>query len=77
MNQGLLWCERKKKGDWTEKHRHVATKIFLERGWTQTNIIRYCRKAQAVPLSRMARSEARYSASFQEMGAKKAKTSEK
>ena len=29
-----------------------------------------CRKTQALPLSGMARSEARYSGSFQEMGAK-------
>ena len=77
---------KERKGDWTEKHRNAARKIFLEGGWTQKKFIRNWmvghqsvsslsdggrhRKAQALPLSGMARSEARYSGSLHEMGAK-------
>ena len=86
LEPGLAFLRKKVKEIWTEKHRNVARKIFLEGGSTQKKIIRYwmvrqqsvsslseggrLRKAQALPLSGMARSEARYSRSFQEMGAK-------
>ena len=86
MNQGLALLRKKEEGDWTEQHRNVARKIFLEGGWTQKQNIRHRlvghqsvsslsdggrhRKAQALPLSGMARSEARHSGSLQEMGAK-------
>ena len=83
MNQGLGLVRKKGKGDWTEKHRNVDRKIFLEGGWTQKKIVRYWMvgqqsvsrlseggKAQARQLSGIARSEARYSGSFQEMRAK-------
>ena len=64
----------------TEKHRNVATNIFLEGGWTQKKkSIRYWmvgyQSVSSMPdggrLSGMARSEARYSRSFQEAGAKR------
>ena len=29
-------ARKREKGDWTEKHRHVARKIFLEGGWFDT-----------------------------------------
>ena len=86
LEPGLALLRKKVRENWTEKHRSVARKIFLEGGWTQKKAIRYWmvgyqsvsslpdggrpRKAQASPLSGMAHSEARYSGSFQEMGAK-------
>ena len=55
-----------------EKHRDVARKIFLEGGWTQKRVFEggRNRKAQALPLPRMVRSQMRDSRSFQEAGAK-------
>ena len=94
LGPGLAVVRKKEKRDWTEKHRNMARKIFLEGGWLDARkIIRYWmvgrqsvsslseggrhRKAQAVPLSGMARSEARHSGSFQELGAKGENTKER
>ena len=86
LQPGLALLRKKAKGVWTEKHRNVASKIFLEGGWTQKRLfdigwsdVSQCQackteegteKAQALPLSRMARSQAGDSRSFQEVGAK-------
>ena len=35
---GLTLFRNKVKENWTEKHRHVARKIFLEGGWTQKRL---------------------------------------
>ena len=52
LEPALPLMRKKTKEEWTEKHRNVVRKLFLEGGWVQQ---RY-RKAQAPPLSRMARS---------------------
>ena len=70
--------------NWTEKHRNVARKIILDGGWTQKRLfdigwsdVSKCQACQMEegtekhrPLSRMARSEARYSGALQKVGAK-------
>ena len=80
----LALLRKKAMENWTEKHRNVARKIFLEGGWTQkrlfdvdwsdTSQCRACkkeesnRKAQAFPHPRMVRSQTRDSRSFLEVG---------
>ena len=77
--QALL--RKKAKGDWTEKHRNVARKFFLEAGWTQNmgwSDVSQCQacqmeegtEANSLPLSRIARSKVGYSGALQKMGAK-------
>ena len=73
LESGLALLRKKVRENLTEKHRNVARKIFLERGWTQQTNRHWMvghqsvsclpdggrhRKAQASPLSGMARSEA-------------------
>ena len=86
LKPGLALVRKKERGDWTEKHRNVARKIFFGRRLDTKKIIRHWlvgqqsvsilseggrhREAQALPLPGKARSEARYPGSFQEMGAK-------
>ena len=67
--QALL--RKKAKGVWTEKHRNVARKIFLEGGWTQKRLfhigwsdVSQCQACQ------MARRKAGYSRALQKVGAK-------
>ena len=36
LEPGLALLRKKVRDNWTEKHRNVARKIFLEGGWTQT-----------------------------------------
>ena len=85
LEQALALLRKNVRENWTEKHRHVAKKIFLGRRLdakkdystldgrkvhaSMSDGGRH-RKAQALPLSGMARSEARYFGSVQEMGAK-------
>ena len=38
MEPGLTLSRKKVKENWTEKHRNVAGKIFLEGGWTQKRL---------------------------------------
>ena len=74
LEPGLALLRKKVKETWTEKHRNVARKIFLERGWTQKRLfdigwsdVSQCqsslphggrhKEAQALPLSRMVRSQ--------------------
>ena len=84
---------KKVEENWTEKHRNVARKIFLEGGWTQKRLfdigwsdLRQCqsvpgagrhRKAQAVPLSRMALNQAGNPTGLEEVGAKGQNVKEK
>ena len=62
------------KENWTEKHRDVARKIFLEGGWTQKRLFDVgwseTSQCQAIPLPRMVRSQMGDSTSFQKVGAK-------
>ena len=83
---GLALLRKKVRAEWTEKHRSVARKIFLEGGWTEKRLfdigwsdISQCQASQIQEgtekhwlhsLSGMARSVARCSGSVQEMGAK-------
>ena len=39
IEPALALLRKKAKGAWTEKHRNVARKIFLEGGWTQKRLI--------------------------------------
>ena len=77
---------KKTKGVWTGKYRNVARKIFLEGGWTQKRLfdigwsdVSQCqackteegtKKTQALPLSRVARSQAGDFGALQKVGAK-------
>ena len=82
LEPALAFCERKPKENWTEKHRNVAKKIFLEVGCTQKRLFdigwsdvivqdtRKHKKVQALPMSRMARSQAGDSGALQEVEAK-------
>ena len=87
LEPGFALLRKKVRENWTEKHRNVASKVFLEGGWTQKKKAVRCwmvgyqsvsslpdggrhRKARPLPLSGMARGEARRSRSFQEVGAK-------
>ena len=86
LEPGLALVRKKEKGDWTEKASQCGQEDLFGTRLDAKKIIRCWmvghqsvsslseggrhRKAQALPLSRMARSEARYSGSFQEMGAK-------
>ena len=38
LEPGLALLRKKEKGDWAEKHRNLARKIFLEGGWTQKRL---------------------------------------
>ena len=38
LEPGLALLRKKVKENWTEKHRNVARKIFLEKGWTQKRL---------------------------------------
>ena len=38
LEPGLALLRKKEKGNWTEKNRNVARKIFLEGGWTQKRL---------------------------------------
>ena len=38
LEPGLALLRKKATGVWTEKHRNVARKIFLEGGWTQKRL---------------------------------------
>ena len=38
LDPGLALLRKKVREDWTEKHRDVATKIFLKGGWTQKRL---------------------------------------
>ena len=82
LEPALALLRKKVKGDSTEKHRNVATKIFLEGGWTQKRLFdigwsdvsarQACKmeEAQAPSLSRMARSQAGDTRALQKVGAK-------
>ena len=39
LEPALALLRKKAKGDWTEKHRNVARKIFLEGGWTHKRLL--------------------------------------
>ena len=86
IEPALALLRKKAKGVWTEKHRNVARKIFLEGGLDAEETFRYwlvgCepmsslpdegrhRKALALPLSRLPRRKAGYSGALQKAGAK-------
>ena len=38
LEPGLALLQKKVKENWTEKHRNVARKMFLEGGWTQKRL---------------------------------------
>ena len=38
IEPALVFLRKKARGDWTEKHRNVTRKIFLEGGWTQNRL---------------------------------------
>ena len=40
LEPGLVLLRKRVKGNWTDKHRNVARKIFLEGEWTQKKTIR-------------------------------------
>ena len=39
LEPGQALVRKKENGDWTEKHRNVDRKIFLEGGWTLKRLI--------------------------------------
>ena len=73
LEPGRALCKKKVKENWTDKHRNVARKIFLEGGWTQKRLLDIGwsdgksmsslsnggrdRKAQAPPFPRLARDQ--------------------
>ena len=85
LEPGQAFMHKKVKETWTERHRNVAKKIFLEGGWTQKKLFcigwtdisrcqachmeRRHKNAQALPLSGMARSQAGSPRGFQKVGA--------
>ena len=38
MEVALALLRKKTKEEWTEKHRHVVRKLFLEGGWVQKRV---------------------------------------
>ena len=42
LEPGLALLRKKVRENWTEKHRNVARKIFLEGGWTQKRLFEIC-----------------------------------
>ena len=72
----LALLRKKVRENWTEKHRDVARKIFLESGWTQkrlfdigwsdTSQCQACKKEEGAEKHFIIRSQTRDSRSFQE-----------
>ena len=42
LGSARVLLRKKVRGEWTEKHRNVARKIFLEGGWTQKRLFDIC-----------------------------------
>ena len=93
LEPALALLREKTKEDWTEKHQHVARKLVLEGGWLQKKLFdigwsdesemsslsqgeRY-RKAQTLPLPRMARDQTGDSRGLSESARKKPKLQNK
>ena len=89
----LALLRKKVRADWTEKHRNVARKIFLEERLDAKKIVRHWivghqsvsslpdggrhREAQALPLSGMARNQTGNSGGLQIVGANSANFEER
>ena len=86
LKRALTLLRKKVWEEWTEKHRNVAEKLFLEGGWAQKrlfdigwSVVSQCqalsqggrqRKEQASPLPRMARNPTGDSRGLLKVGAK-------
>ena len=52
LEPGLALFRKKVKENWTEKHRNVARKLFLEGGWTHKRLLDFGWSMGSVPLGR-------------------------